>query len=308
MKKALITGIEGFTGRHLTTLLKTKGIKVTGIDVNPRTKYIQADLSNKTQVLAAITKLKPDYIFHLASPLIRSDQLIDASLEKNLEADLFGSVNLLMAASQLKKKPRILISGTAAVYKDSGSKLIKETFTLEPITAYGLSKLTQELVCRKLAESYQLPLIVTRTFLLIGPGQKPGFVVTDFAKQAAEIESGRQAAVLKTGNLETRRDFTDVRDAVQAYWVLMKKGKLGQVYNVCSGTSHSLKEAVRFFQNQSKREFRIKSEKKRWRRNDLKTVIGDNQKLKKLGWKPQIKFEQTLLDTLNYWRANSAKA
>lgn len=300
--KALITGIVGFSGQHLAELLKKEKIQVTGIDVN-RGGYYQADLTDKKRLEEILNKEQPDYIFHLASPLIRSDQLVDETLIKNLEVDLFGSVNLLEAAAKLKQKPRMLITGTAAVYQAVGSKAIKETFKLSPITAYGLSKLTQELVCRKLAESYQLPLICTRTFLLIGPGQKPGFVVTDLIRKVVAGE-----AEIEVGKLSTRRDFTDVRDAVRAYWLLMQKGRAGEAYNVCSGRSYSIKEIWEKLQQLAKKPFKIK-EKLKWRKNDPDMVIGNNQKIRKaVGWEPEITLDQSLKDTLNYWRQTTAKA
>jgi len=307
--KALITGISGFSGTHLAQLLKKKGLQVSGIDKDKQTKYVNCNLTNKQKVFRVVKETKPDFIFHLASPLIRSDQLIDKSLEKNLEVDLFGSVNLLLAAAELNKKPRILISGTAAVYQEAGKKALIETSPLQPITSYGLSKLTQELVCRKLADSYGLPLILTRTFLLVGPGQKPGFVITDFAKQVAEIEIGKRPAVLKTGNLNVRRDFTDVRDTALAYWLLIKEGKPGETFNVSSGKSQSLKTVVSFFQQQSKKKFVVKQDKQRLRQNDPNEVIGNNQKIKKaVGWQPKIGFEESLLNTLHYWRRIVVKA
>lgn len=294
--KALITGIVGFSGQHLAELLKKEKIKVTGIDVK-QGAYYQADLTDKKRLEEILNKEQPDYIFHLASPLIRSDQLVDETLIKNLEVDLFGSVNLLEAAAKLKQKPRMLITGTAAVYQAVGSIAIKETFKLSPITAYGLSKLTQELVCRKLAESYQLPLICTRTFLLIGPGQKPGFVVTDLIRKVVAGE-----AEIEVGKLSTRRDFTDVRDAVRAYWLLMQKGQAGEAYNVCSGRSYSIKEILEKLQQLAEKPFKIK-EKLKWRKNDLDMVIGNNQKIRKaVGWEPEIELDTSLKETLDYWR------
>ena len=144
--KALITGISGFSGRHLANLLEKEGITVTGIDRSKNTSY-QADLTDKETVAKILTAEQPDYIFHLASPLIRSDQLVDQALIDNLKVDLFGTINLIEAAARLKTKPRILITGTNAQYQSS-QKLISEVYPLQPLTGYGLSKLTQELVGR----------------------------------------------------------------------------------------------------------------------------------------------------------------
>ncbi|MBU1500230.1 NAD-dependent epimerase/dehydratase family protein, partial [Patescibacteria group bacterium] len=179
--KALITGISGFSGKHLAKLLKKEKVRVTGIDVH-KGEYYQADLADKKRLAEILTKEQPDYIFHLASPVLRSNQMVDETLVKNLQVDLFGTVNLIEAAAGLKHKPRLLITGTAAEYDVNVKGARKETGQLKPNTSYGLSKMTQELVSRQLAESYGLELIYTRSFLLIGPGQKPGFVINDWCK------------------------------------------------------------------------------------------------------------------------------
>ncbi|HKZ35465.1 MAG TPA: GDP-mannose 4,6-dehydratase [Patescibacteria group bacterium] len=301
--KALITGIGGFSGRHLTVLLEKENVTVTGID-RSKNKYHQADLTDKKQLQAVLTEEKPDFIFHLASPLIRSDQLIDQSLVDNLKVDLFGTVNLIEAAASLKTKPRILITGTNAQYKTS-QKPISEDYQLKPLTGYGLSKLTQELIGKTLADSYGLEIITTRTFHLIGPGQSPGFVVTDFCRQIAMMEVGKAEAELKVGNPDIRRDFTDVRDAVSAYWLLMQNGKNGETYNVCSGQGYSLKEIIEKLKSLSKIDFEVISLDNRLRQNDPDSITGDNQKLKSLGWQPQYSLDSSLKDTLDYWRSQT---
>ena len=248
----------------------------------------RGDLKDKTAVLAAVSRVKPDWIFHLASPILRSDQLLDQTLADNLEVDLFGTVYLIEAAAALKKPPKILITGTAAEYQDS-SLPISETNKLQPVTSYGLSKVTQELVSQKLCQSYNLPLIFTRTFLLIGPGQKPGFVVNDMCRAAA---AGKTQISL--GNPGIKRDFLDVRDAVRAYYLLIQNGKLGEVYKVCSGKTVGIGDIAAHLKLKTK-------VRQSWRQNDPQVICGDNRKLKRLGWQPQISLDQSLKDTLNYW-------
>ena len=270
--KALITGISGFTGRHLAELLKKDKIQVTGIDVH-KGEYYQADLADKKRMAKILTKEQPDYIFHLASPVLRSPKLVDETLVKNLQVDLFGTVNLLEVAAGLKHKPRILITGTAAEYDVNVNGARKETDHLKPNTSYGLSKMTQELVSRQLAKSYGLELIYTRSFLLIGPGQKPGFVINDWCKQLAQDKK-----TLVTGNLSIRRDFTDVRDGARAYWLLMRKGKTGERYNVCSGKSRELKEVIKLLKQVVKTDFIVDEDKNRLKNNDALELFGDNSK------------------------------
>lgn len=284
--KAFITGINGFTGRHLAKFLRTQKVAVSGFD---------GDLKNKLSVFTAVSRARPDWIFHLASPILRSDQRLDQSLIANLEVDLFGTVYLLEAAAALSKKPKLLITNTAAVYAPT-ARPISESYPLKPLTSYGLSKLTQELVSRQLAKSYNIPLIITRTFLLIGPGQKPGFVVTDLAKA---IAGGAKTITL--GNPRIKRNFTDVRDATQAYYLLMSQGKPGEVYNVCSGKVVSISEIANRLIALSGRKIAIKT-KPSWRRHDPPVVCGNNSKLTRItGWRPQIPLDQSLQDTLNYW-------
>lgn len=286
--KAFITGISGFSGRYLQLYLKSRRVSVFGLTGN---------LRDKNNVSKQLQAAKPDWIFHLASPVLRSDALIDEVLIKNLEVDLFGTVNLIEAAATLKKKPKLLITNTAAIYAPS-AKPIKETDELKPQTSYGLSKLTQELVSRQLCAAYKLPLIMTRTFLLIGPGQKTGFVATDIAKM---IASGAKTITL--GNLNIKRDFTDVRDAVSAYYLLMQKGKPGEVYNVCSQAIISINDICQRLITLSGRQISLKT-KTNWRLNDPAIVCGNNAQLTRLGWQPKITLDQSLKDTLNYWKKN----
>ncbi len=298
--KAFITGISGFTGTHLTQLLLDKGFKVTGVDLK-KSNYYQSDLSSKEQLVKILNKEKPDCVFHLASPILRSDKLIDKTLVDNLEVDLFGTVNLLEAIARLKKIPRVLVTGTAAVYKANNGKPYKEIDKVEPRTAYGLSKLTQELVAFKLAESYQIPLMVSRSILLIGTRQAEGFVVNDLVKQVAEIEFALKKPTLTVGNLETTRDFTDVRDGVKAYLTILEKGKSGEIYNVTNNQATKISQVIDWLKANSQVEFKVK-QKSSWRKNDLDALVGSNAKLIKLGWKPEYKLEDSLREVLDYWR------
>ncbi len=279
--KALITGSNGFSGRHLADFLASRQVTVFGF---------KGDVNDANNVLSQLTKVKPDWIFHLASPLLRTDRLIDDSLIINLETDLFGSLNLLRAAATLKLKPRILITGTNAQYAPKNSP-IKETDRLGPVTAYGLSKLTQELVCRQIALGYNLPLIQTRTFHLVGPGQKAGFVIPDLISQ---IGTGK--VVIGNGKIE--RDYTDVRDAVRAYFLLMKKGKPGEVYNVCSGKTISIGDIIDKLISFSGKKVPV-TQKSSWRQNDPKFICGDRSKLAQTtGWQPEIDIDTSLKDVL----------
>ncbi len=298
--KAFITGISGFTGKHLVDYLKEEKINVTGLDIN-KNRYYQSDLSDEARLNKIILKEKPDYVFHLASPIIRSDRLIDETLSRNLEVDLFGTVNLLKSLNLLKKKPKVLIAGTAAVYKTNQGRPFFETDPVEPRTAYGLSKLTQELVSLRLAKSYQIPLMISRSILLIGIHQKQGFVVNDLVRKVVEIEKETRKPILQIGDLKTLRDFTDIRDGVKAYLTILEKGKAGEIYNVCNQKGVSIREIVKWLQKNCQKKISVK-EKSSWRKNDLNVLIGKNTKLTKLGWKPEFSLEDSLTEVLSYWR------
>lgn len=299
--KALITGISGFSGQHLAHLLEKERITVTGIDRSDN-KYRRVDLTDKKELVTTLAEEKPDYIFHLASPLIRTDQLIDQALIDNLKVDLFGTVNLIEASASLKIKPKILITGTNAEYQASQQQISEDT-PLKPLTGYGLSKLTQELVGKTLADSYGLKVVTTRTFHLIGPGQSPGFVVTDFCRQIALMEINKAKPELAVGNTLIRRDFTDVRDAVSAYLLLIQKGEPRETYNVCTGTSFTLNEIISKLKDLAKTDFKVVSLDNRLRQNDPDSITGENKKLKALGWQPEYDLDASLKDTLNYWRS-----
>jgi GDP-4-dehydro-6-deoxy-D-mannose reductase len=278
---AFITGANGFTGRHLTEFLTREKVQVVGLE---------GDVGAADRVSRQLNQVKPDWIFHLASPLIRTDQLIDDSLVTNLTTDLFGSLTLMQAAAALNPKPKILITGTNAEYKPRNSPL-EESDRLEPVTAYGLSKLTQELVCKQFAQGYDLEVIQTRTFHLVGPGQRPGFVIPDLI---AQISRGRVAV----GNAAIERDYTDVRDAVRAYFLLIKKGQPGEVYNVCSGRTVTISAIVDKLIKLSGKKIR-RERINLWRKNDPQFICGNHSKLSRVtGWQPTIDIDTSLKDSL----------
>lgn len=311
-KKAFITGISGFTGFHMTEFLMERDIIVGGIDrhngklanLNNLKKKLEhwfCDLSQKQKLKKILIKFLPDYVFHFASPLIRTSEFNKRNLEKNLEIDLSATLEFLKILTLMPKKPKVLITGTNAEYQ-IGNKPLKENFPLYPQTPYGLSKLAQEIASLTFAKSNYLPLFYTRTFHLVGPCQKPTFVISDFAKQIARIEKGFGKPVLFTGNQSIKRDFTDVRDAITAYWLIVNQGKSYFPYNVCSQETHSIEEVINFLLSQIKVKVKIIEDQRRFRLEDPLKIIGNNQTLRDLGWKKQYSFRKSLLDTLNYWR------
>lgn len=327
-KKAFITGINGFTGSHMAELLVKNKVKVCGIvrdlkktdnlkTFRSKIRLWQFDLTQNPDKLQKILfEFCPDFIFHFASPLLRSPIMDGKILRKNLQVDFSGTIKLLEAVLKLKKKPKILVTGTNAVYQIKNNKSLKENTPFGPTCPYGLSKFVQETSAFAFCRKNKIPLIYTRTFHLIGPGQRLGFVVPDIAKQITEIEKDIKKPIIYVGNIKSKRDFTDVRDAVLAYWLIINKGKNYEIYNVCSGKSHSVEEIINSFllerrtkigdsclrrndKEECRNDIRIIQKKEKFRKGEILNIVGNNQKIKNLGWQAKIPFEKSLADTLS---------
>lgn len=296
--KAFITGASGFVGRHLTDFLAgRKGVKVYGLQAS------DCDIRNSKTLLAFVRKIRPDILFHLAAQ--SSVQLSWKNPEETFQINLIGTLNLLEAARNSGLHPRIQIAGSAEVYGQAPKGRIRETDSLDPINPYAASKAAQELLAGQYHASLDLKIIRTRAFNHIGPGQSENFVASNFAKQVARIEAGKQPPVIRVGCLESIRDFTDVRDIVRAYWLAMEKGVPGEVYNVCSGVGHKIREIVDFYLDQSRVKIKVRKDPLRLRLSEVSQRVGDPGKfMKKTGWKPQISFEASLRDILDDWRKN----
>ncbi len=313
--KVLITGITGFVGSHLVDFLLEKGgIEVCGIErwrsrtenvehVKGKIKFDECDIRDASSVREIISKVKPDRIFHLAA-----QSFVPASWNapaETLTTNIIGELNIFEAVRQIGINPHIQIAGSSEeygmVYKNEVP--IKETNPLRPLSPYGVSKVAQDLLGYQYHMSYKLNIIRTRGFNHTGPRRGEVFVCSTFAKQIARIEKGLQEPVIRAGNLEAKRDFTDVRDMVRAYWLSLEKCKPGEVYNICSGKSWSIEEALNILLKASKTKIEIKEDPERMRPSDVPILEGDNSKFRKeTGWKPEIPFEKTLEDLLNYWR------
>ena len=310
MKKALILGGGGFAGRYLSACLRASGqwqVAVTGTSAPP--SGVDCDESFALNVLdaEAVKKLLRDYapdgIFHLAaqSSAARSWQEPGLTVDVNIR----GTVNVLEAAREAEKPPRVLLVGSSEEYGTVSPEdcPIREEQPLRPGNPYALSKVSQEMLGRLYAEAYGLDVISVRAFNHIGPGQSEGFALSDFCRQTALIEKGRGENVISVGNLSARRDFTDVRDVVRAYVLLMEKGQGGEVYNVGSGSDHSMREILDMILSLSEREIRVEIDPERFRPLDAPLNVADVTKLREAtGWTPEIPLRDTVRDTLNYWR------
>lgn len=315
--RVLVTGIRGFVGTHLTEfLLSKKGVEIHGIarassrkfaseKITKRVFIHPCDLCDASGVRRILKKVRPDRIFHLAAQSFvpRSWEAPSETLINNL----IGQLNLLEALRKLGLNPRVQIAGSSEAYGRVGPNEIpiKETNPFRPLSPYGVSKAAQDLLAYQYYQSFRLNLVRTCAFSHTGPGQKDVFVASNFAKQIALIEAGKQSPVIQVGNLETVRDFTDVRDTVRAYWLALEKGEPGEVYNIASGVGRSIQEILEIYLEQCKIKVKVKRDALRIRPNDVPIRVGDGEKFfKRTGWVPEIPFKKTLLDLLNDWRRN----
>ena len=313
--KVLITGIAGFVGSHFAELLiEKKGVKIYGIDrwlsrldniqhIRNEINLIECDLTDPFSVHQHIEKIKPDLIFHLAA-----QSFVPTSWNAphdTLTTNIIGELNIFEAVRKLKLKTRIQLACSSEEY---GLVLknevpIKETNPLRPLSPYGVSKVGQDLLGYQYYKSYDMFIVRTRAFNHTGPRRGENFVSSNFAKQIAMIEVGKQKPIIEVGNLNAIRDFTDVRDMVRGYWLSLQKGKPGEVYNICYGKGVTIKKMLDILLTFSDAKIKVQIDPKRLRPSDVEVLIGDCSRFKKqTGWKPQIPLETTLLDLLNYWR------
>jgi len=313
--RVLITGITGFVGSHLAEYALTKGAEVCGSirwrsktenieHLRSQIRLIESDLRDLSSVQGLLEAANPDYVVHLAA-----QSFVGASWQtpaETLYTNTVSQVNLFEGIRARPKKPRFLVVGSSEEYglASENELPIKETNPLRPLSPYAVSKVTQDLMGYQYWKSYGLPIVRCRAFNHEGPRRGDVFVTSNFAKQIAEIEAGLREPVVYVGNLEARRDYSDVRDIVRGYWLLLEKGEPGEVYNLCSGRSWAIREILDFYLKRSTvSSIAVKEDPARLRPSDVPHLLGDASKIRQaLGWKPEISFEQTLLDTLEYWR------
>lgn len=308
--KSLIIGAAGFVGAYLMKHLKDdlkQEVFVTKmpqeqIDADGVTVY-NLNILEKDAIAALLKEVQPDYIFHLAAQSSVSVSWKNPQL--TIDVNVKGGVNLLEALRELEYKPRVLLIGSGEEYGHilPDETPIQEDNTLRPGNIYAATKACQNMLGKIYADAYGLQVMMVRAFNHIGPNQTPLFVVADFCKQVAQIEAGKQEAVIKVGNLAAKRDFTDVRDVVRAYGMLMEKGEAGETYNIGSGHAIAIDEILKMIVAKSKADIKVEIDPAKLRPVDVPVIEADSAKLREItGWKPQISLEQTIEETLNYWR------
>lgn len=314
-ERALITGITGFTGSHLAELLLDKGLEVCGIKrwrskteniehIMEKLHLTEADMRDGHSLIEAVKEMEPHYIFHLAAQsFVPTSWRAPAD---TFETNAVGTINLLEAVRNLNIDPVIQIAGSSEeyglVFPDEIP--IKETNPLRPLSPYAVSKVAADKLGFQYHRSYGMKIVITRSFNHTGPRRGEVFVTSNFAKQIVEIEKGLREPRLSVGNLDAQRDFSDVRDIVKGYWLSVEKGEYGECYNLCSGKPRVIRDVLDMFIKLSKSDnIKIEVDPERMRPSDVLILHGDHSKFtKRTGWKPEIPFEKTIDDLLEYWR------
>lgn len=321
MKRVLITGITGFAGSHLAEyfLAERPDVEVYGTyrwrsrkenieGIEHRLRLLECDLSDAIAVRQALATSRPDAIFHLAAQSFVPSSWV-APLQ-TLHDNVAGQANIFESVRSLGLDPAIQIACSSEEY---GLVLpdevpIKETNPLRPLSPYAVSKVTQDFLAYQYFMSYGIRAVRTRGFNHTGPRRGEVFVTSNFSKQVASIEAGIQEPVIRVGNLDAVRDFTDVRDMVRGYVLATEKGKPGEVYNLASGNAITIRAMLDKLISMAKVEVRVETDPARLRPSDVEVLIGDSSKFRAdTGWEPKIPFDRTLADLLDYWRDRVAR-
>lgn len=317
--RILITGVEGFVGRYLLDEIRNNSsdsIEVFGIgfteenrvDLGGRCSYTRLDITDFDRFREYLVETNPDIIYHLAAQSSVAVSLKNP--EETFRINKMGTLYLLeTAVKKLDCRPKILLVGSADIYRAaSGGKPMTEDTPIKPMNPYSASKAAVDFLGPLYYKNYGLKVINTRSFNHFGPGQAPIFVMPEFAGKIAEIEQGLIPPVISTGNLNIKRDFTDVRDVVRAYRMLMEKGSPGEVYNVCSGQAVEIAEMLKTLLSMTSAKIEVKTDPEKFRKADNPVLCGDNSKInKQTGWSPEIPVRQTLEALLEYCRKNVRK-
>lgn len=308
--RILVTGATGFAGSHLLERLPPgaraiawarPGGHPTPAGGQRDIQWQQVDVLDRAAMKTALRESRPDVVYHLAgAPHVGSSFDNPAA---PLESNALGTHYLLSAIADEVPKARVLVVTSAMVYGPSADPHTEDS-PLRPGSPYGLSKLAQDRLAA-LAAKDGLDAVVARPFNHTGARQVPTFAIPGFAQQIARIEAGLAEPVLRVGNLDAERDLTDVRDVVDAYAVIAARGDAGAAYNVCSGVAWRIGDLLERLLRRSRVAVRVEQDEARVRPVDLPRLVGDNSRLRALGWAPRVPIDTMLDDVLEYWRARS---
>lgn len=311
MKKVLITGITGMIGKHLAKVLNEQGYQVAGISratsaaryitEKPFYKHYQGDISDKKFLLTVWKDWQPDLVYHLAAQAYNGESW--KAEETTYQLNINGSRNVFETHMEITPKARIIPACSSAQYGFvSGEKPINEDTTpLRPITPYGVSKAAMEMMARQFHLNYGMEVVLPRLFIHVGPDHPPVTALQNFARQLASVKLGLQEPKLRVGNLDSARDFVDVRDGARALALLGEKGVNGEVYNQCTGKAWTMKESLNMLIKISDLKADIQIDPALFRPSDEKLLLGDPTKIQTLGWMAEVPFETTLSDIYSNW-------
>lgn len=309
--KVLITGADGFIGSHIADLMHSEGHEIECVVHNKKIKNIQhmdgkaeitvCDVADRKKITGVVKKSSPDVVFHMAAQSFVLPSWKDP--ESTFRTNINGTFYVLEALRNANTNAVAAIACSSAAYglNYKNEIPIKETKEFRPSSPYAISKATTDHLSFLFWRTYGMKILRLRFFNTIGP-RKTGSAIADWAKGIAEIEKGKRKS-LGVGNLSSVVDFTDVRDSVRAVEMLTKKGGWGEAYNICSGTGYKMGKILDSINSMSTQKIEVFEDPAKIRPSDDPVFIGDNTKLRKLGWAPKIKIEKTLEDTLNYWRS-----
>lgn len=301
-RNVLITGVNGFSGKHLYGFLAglNEKLSITGIDISENCgfckSYYKLDLLDKTKTRKILGRIKPDIIFHLAG-------IISPDYSESAKINAITTLNLLDTLKQLKLNPVIITAGSAAEYGCplKPGKPVNENEPLKPVNPYGASKVMQTFIARQAFFRFKTKVIIARPFNILGPGLSPGLVSGRIVSQLKKIkESGKKTGVIFAGNLSPRRDFVDIRDVVRAYWKLANSKHYGETFNIGTGKSRSIKQLISLLIKYSGMKVRISVDKKSKKSADIPDIKAYTGKIRKLtGWKPRYTFEDSIKYVIN---------
>ena len=314
--KILITGVTGFVGSHLAEYCLSLDQQVEAIGTcrwRSRRENIEhfedainlyeCDLRDASSVKTLLADIQPERIFHLAA-----QSYVPSSWNspgETITTNVIGQLNIFEAMRETNSTASIQIAGSSEEYGlvHPEEAPITEKNPLRPLSPYAVSKVAQDMLAYQYFQSYGLKVVRTRAFNHTGPRRGDVFVTSNFAKQIAEIEAEQRPPVIHVGDLTPQRDFTDVRDIVRAYWLSLEHCSLGEVYNVASGKAYRIKEVLKILLDNSEQDIEVVEDPERLRPSDVPLLLGDNSRFcKATGWSPEIPFEQTAKDLLDYWR------
>jgi GDP-4-dehydro-6-deoxy-D-mannose reductase len=312
MIKVLVTGSEGFVGQ---TFIKSSNDKyfIYGLtlgDKSPDTqgfqnlRYIEGNILNRALIKNILSDFKPDVILHLAAIALTTKTSIEEVMEINFNGTLSLFLSILEVQEKIAYNPKIIFISSAEVYgKSKNPENIKEEDPFYPTSVYASSKAAGDRLSYQLSQSNNLWTLELRPFPHTGPGQRIGFFVPDMISQIVEVENGKKSEI-SVGNVDVTRDYLDVRDVVEVYkYFIENEYYQGDAFNISSGKGIKLTEILKILKSLSKKELNFKTDPSRLRKNDNSIFVGNCEKLKNFtGWEPKIPIEQTLKDTLDYYR------